>query len=475
MFQRSSWLLLAIVMVVCIPLAADEPGKIDRKRADLLRDLQAPEPLTHQRAIEQILLSRDATLLPELEQFLTLKDPSLRRRITMLVLRAFPDQSFDFFQRCLAADNVYSQEAAAHGLGFISDTRIAKILEPLLGNPERLLRVAAMRGLQSQILPQSQLAFRRVSGGEVEQTSKMIHCKELALDAIERAYQSNPTDADLSRTRLRLLDSRVSATSREKWISASAAAGKDVAGFRKLFNANDAWIGRARPPARLDYNFSMVNFASDSSKEIEIHAKVEDMESIRMMGYDLDRVIHLRTAADLLFCTPSGTLPELVSDSDSDSGVILLQVSGFPFRHAGIGLLNISYWEGTIRNADHARIHFDVDSGRIIEESIFDDSGQLLWKLEVKSWLEGGRYPAQIKLDMPGGRCGARAAHLRFDLTYQLSRGAWVLKQGTTIEVVDAEEEIRAHCEVDLLPSPESEVAPEDSSGQGSDAATPRE
>jgi len=475
LFQRSSWLLLAIVMVVCIPLAADEPGKIDRKRADLLRDLQAPEPLTHQRAIEQILLSRDATLLPELEQFLTLKDPSLRRRITMLVLRAFPDQSFDFFQRCLAADNVYSQEAAAHGLGFISDTRIAKILEPLLGNPERLLRVAAMRGLQSQILPQSQLAFRRVSGGEVEQTSKMIHCKELALDAIERAYQSNPTDGDLSRMRLRLLDSRNSATSREKWISASAAAGKDVAGFRKLFNANDAWIGRARPPARLDYNFSMVNFASDSNKEIEIHAKVEDMESIRMMGYDLDRVIHLRTAADLLFCTPSGTLPESVSDADSDSGVILLQVSGYPFRHAGIGLLNISYWEGTIRNADHARIHFDVDSGRFIKESIFDESGQLLWKLEVKSWLEGERYPAHIKLDMPGGRSGARAAHLRFDLTYQLSGGAWVLKEGTTREVVDAQEEIRAHCEVDLLPPPESEVAPEDSSGQGSDAANPRE
>jgi len=464
LFQRSSWLLLALALVVCLPLAGDEPGKIDRIRADLLRDLQAPEPPTHQRAVEQILLNRDATLLPDLEQFLTRKDSSLRRRITMLVLRAFPDQAFDFFARCLATDNVHSQEAAAHGFGYISDTRVAKILEPLLGHPERLLRVAAMRGLQSQILPQSQLAFRRVSG-----------CKVLALDAIERAYQSNPTDADLSRTRLRLLDSRVSATSREKWISASAAAGKDVADFRKLFKANEGWVGRARPPARLDYNFSMVNFASDSSKEIEIHAKVEDMESIRMMGYDLDRVIHLRTAADLLFCTPSGTLPELVSDSDSDSGVILLQVSGFPFRHAGIGLLNISYWEGTIRNADHARIHFDVDSGRIIEESIFDDSGQLLWKLEVKSWLEGGRYPAQIKLDMPGGRCGARAAHLRFDLTYQLSRGAWVLKQGTTIEVVDAEEEIRAHCEVDLLPSPESEVAPEDSSGQGSDAATPRE
>ncbi|MEE2858022.1 MAG: hypothetical protein VX949_11580 [Planctomycetota bacterium] len=475
LFQRGTFLLIAAVLVFGAPLAGDEPGKIDRQRADLLRDLQASEPPTHKRAMEQILLNRDAALLPELEKLLTLKDSSLRRRITMLVLRAFPDQAFDFFGRCLAADNVHSQEAAAHGFGFISDLRVAAILEPLLGSTNRVLKIAALRGFQSQIMPLAQSAFRRVAGGEAQDTAKMIECSNAALAAIERAHQSKPADGDLSRMRLRLLDSKNSSSARESWLSATAETGKDVAGFKKLFSANDSWIGRARPPARLDYNFSMVNFASDSNKEIEIHSTVEDMESLRMMGYDLDRVIHLRTASDLLFCTPSGTQPEMVSESGSANGVIRLQISSFPFRHAGIGLLNISYWEGTIRGADHAHIQFDLDSGRIIEESIFDESGKLLWKLVVQSWLPGHRYPAQLLLDMPGGRSGARAAHLRFELTYQLAKEAWVLKEGTTSEVVDAVAEIRAHGEVALLPAPEAVESAEDSSGQGSDAATPRE
>ncbi len=475
LFQRGTILWISVVLVVVLPLAADEPGKIDRKRTDLLRDLQAPEPSTHQRATEQILLHPDAEMLPELENLLTKKDPSLRRRITMLVVRAFPDHSFAFFKRCLAVDSVHSQEAAAHGFGYISDTRVAAILEPLLGNSNRLLRVAALRGLQGQIMPQAQIAFRRVTGVEAQVTAKMIECRDAARSAVERAYQSRPTDGDLARMRLRLLDSKHSSIARDNWLSERAKAGKEVDGFKKLFGANDSWIGRARPPARLDFNFSMVNFASDSTKEIEIHSSIEDIESLRMMGYDLDRVIRLRTASDLLFCTPSGTQPEVVSEDGSASGVILMQVSSFPFRHAGIGLLNISYWEGTIRGADHARIKFDTDSGRIIEEAIFDESGKLLWKLEVKSWLPGNRYPAHLLLDMPGGRSGARAVHLQFDLTYQLSKDAWILKEGTTNEILAAGEEIRAHGEVVLLPAPEPAEAPEDSSGQGSDAATPRE
>jgi hypothetical protein len=277
---------------------------------------------------------------------------------------------------------------------------------------------------------------------------------------------------------LRLSDSSMGDVFRDRWIKEQPAAKH----LEKIFNANGRWIGRPAVAGHYDYQLSMVNFDADSSKEIVIHATPSQIELLRSMGYDLDRVMHLRTAADLFFTIPDQVKAVIAPIEENSPIELEIQISSFPIRHAGIGLLNIAYWEGRVDKASKAFLRFDQDSGRLLSESIRNDAGQELWKLEVVDWIEDQPFPRSVAINFPVAQIGGRNAHLKVDIEFQHRNDCWLLKTAqTTEQLPDGSSEIRAYGEVSWLASPEDSTSPEggeeedSSSGQGSDAGKPRE
>ncbi|MDE0960511.1 MAG: hypothetical protein OSB09_07000 [Planctomycetota bacterium] len=471
------WILVALIAGLFCH-SASIAGKDCRIDDDILQQLLSVDPQEHEAAMQEVVRHPDLDLLPAFREILTRKDSSLRRRITMLVIRAYPDHAFSFFQNCFEPFDLHRQEAATHGIGFLVDSRVTVELEKLLQSTHREIRVAALRSLQMQCRSITMAAFKRVSGSSQGKTTEIaLACRQRALKVLERSHQSAPTDPDLIQAWSRWVDSSLASVSRNRWTSSLDQESPMATGSLALFNANKDWLGRVRPSARLDYQFSMVNLFSASTKEITIHSSIEDIETLRAMAYDLDRVIHFRSASDLLFNHPAVLSPRWVDDSEPEISSLSFSISGHPMPHAGIGLLNISYWEGKLQGASRATVRFQRGSGRFIDETVYDEKGRELWKMEVLSWLEGGRLPEKISIDIPAAQVGARKIHLRLDLRFQLAAGQWLLAEGKTYERIQPDEqELRAYCEVELLtdPTPDPDPVDADSSGQGSTAGSPR-
>jgi hypothetical protein len=303
-----------------------------------------------------------------------------------------------------------------------------------------------------------------------------------AMKVLLRSCLKSPADPDLMQAWGKWANSSITSSSRKRWISSLEPESPLATSAAILFESNENWLGRVAPSAGLDYQFSMVNLVSDSTKEIIIHASSSDIENLRSLSYDLDRVIHLRTASDLLFINPSSLSPRWLAGSDPEIASLVFNISGQSFLHAGIGLLNISYWEGRVQNAHQATVRFAGDSGRFLDETVTDEAGQQLWKLKVQSWFEGGHFPESISIYMTGAQVGTRKTHLRLELKFQQVNGQWLLAEGKTFERTESgEEELRAYCEVEPLslptpsPVPGEEEPSDDASGQGSTAGSPRE
>ena len=303
-----------------------------------------------------------------------------------------------------------------------------------------------------------------------------------AMKVLQKSRLNSPTDPDLMQAWAKWANSTISSNARKLWISSLEPETPLAIAASTLFESNENWLGRVAPSAGLDYQFSMVNLVSDSTKEITIHASASDIENLRSLSYDLDRVIHLRTASDLLFINPSALSPRWLAGTDPEIASLVFNISGQSFLHAGIGLLNISYWEGRVQNAHQAIVRFARGSGRFLDETITDETGQQLWKMKVESWFDGGHFPENISIHMTGAQVGNRKTHLRLELKFQQVKGQWLLAEGKTFERTESgEEEFRAYCEVEPLslpvpsPAPEEEDSSDDASGQGSTAGSPRE
>ena len=483
---RTLFVCTLLLFVISGPCSAIDAGNDDQaRREELVKNLQILDPKVSMQAFDRIAVEGDPEFLPLLRPVLEQKDQATRRMVVLLVTRGFQQYAYDFFQEVLSSGNEHAREAAVHGLGMILDVRVPDQLVPFLLDPVRKMRVASLRGFFSQVMPAVRGAMSQVVGQQISIPPQASSCRQAALGAISTARVTQPDDPDIVNMYLRIADSSMGKTIRERWATAHPSAKL----FEKIFKANDRWIGRPAVAGSYDYQLSMVNLNADSSKEIEIHATPLQVELLRAMGYDLDRVMHLRTAADLLFTIPDQVkavvrTPKKSSDASVKSPVeIELQISSFPFRHAGIGLLNIAYWEGRVDSASKAILRFEQDSGRLVSESIRDAAGKELWKLEVIDWIDDQPFPRVINLDFPVAQIGGRKAHLKIQLDFQQRNDCWLLKTAQTFEILaDGTSEIRAYGEVSWLASAEpvedSSAAEEgegSSSGQGSEAENPRE
>ncbi|MGE4632045.1 MAG: HEAT repeat domain-containing protein [Planctomycetota bacterium] len=455
---------------------------------ELLEQLKNPDRKIQQEALQTILIRPDPALLPGLMAILNDPDPGLRRQITLLVLRAYPDHCFKFFQEALGGLGTPRREAAAYGLGLIDDPRVVALLEAAAVDPDSTVQMAALRGLQSLIRAQLPVIFRRVSGNHIDTATSSSSTARSALSVLNRLAQAQPHNNNLQAARLRCLDPEFAAQNRNHWLENLALPDHRLQQLRGIFATNQSWLGRTTPPKPLRYQFSMFNLVSGSSKGISIDANVSDIATLRALDYDLDRVIHLRIASDLWFNIPDALEPEIeFSENHVD---ISFKIERFPLRHAGIGLLNISYWESKI-SGGAALLRFDAKSFRLIEETIHDADGKTIWKLTVPAWFEEiTTMPQQINIDIPGGRVGAKLAHLKLTLKFQHKASQWLLARAKTVEITTQGEQDRAYCEVELLPSAAAEPAAggagsdksssppgsadDSDSGQGSSAGSPR-
>ncbi|MGE4601362.1 MAG: HEAT repeat domain-containing protein, partial [Planctomycetota bacterium] len=125
-----SWLLLTGLQdPVSDPSGVASPAPVSSD-IELLERLKNPDQKIRQEALQSILNDPDPALLPGLMAILNDPDPMLRRQVTLLVLKSYPDSCFVFFRQALGGQGIPRREAAAYALGMIEDPRVV----PLLGS-----------------------------------------------------------------------------------------------------------------------------------------------------------------------------------------------------------------------------------------------------------------------------------------------------------------------------------------------------
>ncbi|MGE4619036.1 MAG: HEAT repeat domain-containing protein [Planctomycetota bacterium] len=446
-------LILSCVFSVTVqnptPITDDLP-ELSKPLREILNQLTSTDIKVRQQAMQTVLQSPDPALLPYLKNDLNDPDPSNRRQLTMFILRAFPDHSFQHFKQWLSEDGIHRREASAHALGYIHDMRVLPLLKTAIEDPNEKIQIAALRALQSLARIDLPLAFKRVSSQQTTSTEQNPQIRAEAVSLLNLKGRSNPTNLNLQTARLRCIDSSSAKENRTSWVHSLSDHPSTQILYQNIFDTNQHWLGRYPVAKPLHYNFSMLNAVAGTSKEIAISANVEDIEALRSLDYDLDRVIHLRLASDLLFNIPAAVEPTIKATDDSI--VVDFEIDGFPFRHAGIGLLNISYWESRIQQGHSAHLRFDRTTYRLLEETIKDATGNTLWVVTTPTWLEGpGNVPMQIDIDMPGGNVGAKLKHLKMALKFQNHLSGWLLHEAQTNEVTAEGNELRAYCEVTAI------------------------
>jgi len=485
--------LILAVLVLTVgqdPVPADSSPPLSSDHLELLESLKSPSQDQLQKALQTILNDPDPLLLPGLNALLNEPEPALRRHITLLVLRAYPDHAFPFFRDALAGPGIHRREAAAHALGRISDQRVIPLLAASVADPDSRIHVAALRGLQSLIRSDLPVVFRRVASPGTTPEQEIGQVPRSARTTLNQLGQTRPDDTNLQIARLRCLDSKLARDNRTAWLANLDLVPAQLKILETFFDHHNKWLGRTKPAKPLRYHFSMLNAVSGSSKDIDINASIADTDSLRTLDYDLDRVIHLRLATDLFFNIPAALSPRI--DFSSEHVDVQFKIDQFPVRHAGIGLLNISYWESRVLDAFTGHLRFDPISFRLLEETIQDFQGKVLWRVTIPKWFEHQpEVPQQILIDIPGGRVGANDTHLKLDLNFLLHDQVWLLNEASAVEVTAEGEQLRAYCEVSLDSSEEGETstgegdggesadpagsATESDSGQGSRAGSPRE
>ena len=442
--------------------------------------------------LAEIVLNPLKELLPRLLPLMEKNEGRTRQVVTMLVIEAFPAERIDFFSSCLESETVYAREAAVYGLARTPDAQVLDLIVTRFSDESPVVRSATLRALQTLVRPPSAPLFDDILG-EKNASSVPLHPGALnAQNAIRKALKTPVLRNDLRGlwTKLADVDSCIFAQS---YFLNAPEQSPYKSEISKLLQHSNRWLGKPKSSSPIAYQFSMINVPSGSSKVIDIDATAEEIKLTRLLEYHLDRVIHLRLAADLWIQAPS-LFAGSVSVSE-DRVEVEFDLTGAPSLYAGVGALNISYWEGRPEGAQTAKILFDKSTGRFLSESILDSLGNEIWVARVSEWLgEGIEKPAQLIIRMPSAAVGAMKIPLKVTANFTQNSGNWILTDAESVSDLGngKPEEIKARAEVQVKTSasaqrgtepaaepaaePVGEASTEESdSGQGSTAGSPRE
>lgn len=444
------------------------------------------DPARRQEALRLILSPENSEVLPHLMPLMELSDESARRDITLAILSRAPDRAADFFISALAPGSLDRREAAVHGLGRSGDSRTVSILQPYLTVEEPRLRQAALRGFISVIR-------EAVGGALMRATGRMVPRKPGDLQKLEEVRQAlltaraKPGDhTELSIVLRKIVDTTTCKGLVDGFLESieddRSQLRDTLSGIR---SRNHRWLGRPDSNYRdFSYTFTMENRMAGAVKQVEISADSLDVADLFFWGYDLNRVCRLKFASDLLLIDPAGCSPE-ITRMEGKPAQLRLQIPDREVFRAGIGILNIAYWEAVIANGKTSVIDFDPVRFRITGESIFDSDGKLLIRTTFSDWQElpdRSETPGTVVSDLFSCQIAGKERNLRFRCAFQMTEGNWFLRSAETEEILDDSGELRALGSVGSLTltplaPPQSEKDGESNSesrGQGSRAGSPR-
>jgi len=474
---------LKIVLLLILPWgyfnnslpAQSPPNNSDIDKNSIVKDLISENSERSRQAVEKIRQSKDPAWLEELAPLLEKQEGRARQIVTMLVLGVFPDKAFDFFKSAANGESVSAREAAMYGFARIPAAAVVDELLEGLNDPEKEVRGAALRGIQLVVRPETSLLFPAVLTSDASPLPKT----HPGMDYLQQKLRKpmNPT------TRKMMKSTWHEIATRETHLAVQDLYLKNISNeahretLYRIFDSARNWTSKPPASENLGYDFSMVNLVAGSSKDIRIDASPVEISLIRHLDYHLDRGIHLRMAVDLWMQSP-----DLFSTSiKSENGMthVDLDLSTSPDLNAGVGCLNIAYWQGRVNSCQRATLIFDSESGRFVSESGYDSNGSKVWEAHVKSWIEGDPdLPKIIEVSMPRGQVGARQYHLAFKAEFGKLNQQWHLVQATMNEWAPdpagtAIPELRALAEVSIDPAQGSSA--DSNSGQGSKGSSPRE
>ena len=418
-------------------ITPDLPGQkaTDQKipdTAQVIADLISEDNTKSRNAASLIQKSRDPKWLDHLSPLLESSQGRSRQIVTMLVLGVYPDQATDFFRRSSRSESVFAREASMYGFARISQPEMADLLLQGVEDSDGTVRNAALRGLQwicrpngTQLIPALQSAESLpLAGSHPARPQLQDRLSALTITQNLKSWRGIWQDVALRRTILAVQD-RYSRSQVEDLRS----------DLDRIFKTNNQWSAKPPQSQTLRYDFSMVNIVAGSSKDIRIDATPEEVALTRLLGYDLDRCVPIRLAVDHWLEAPHLYTAKI---SIKDPQVLVeIDLTGAPALYAGVGLLNISYWQSRVSTGASAVLTFDRKTGRWIQETVRDSSGRVVWEANASSWLESERsQPGQILIQMPEGQVGAQRYSLSFEAKFSSTKGIGHLTQATMTERV---------------------------------------
>ena len=447
-------LLWLISTLACsFPVVGQDPAKTLPATPDqVISDLISDNETKSRNAALQIRNSADQNWLPRLAPLLESPQGRSRQIVTMLVLGVYPDKAFDFFSDAALSKSVFAREAAMYGFARVSAPTVVEPLFTGTVDPDDTVRNAALRGLQLICRPNGAQLFTAL------QTS--LESPLTNRHPAEQKLQSQLSDLDFSRYSQQWKSVWQDLVSRETILSIQSRyldSVKDpsvAAALKKSFESNNSWAAKPLHQKNLNYNFSMVNLVAGSSKEISISATPEEIARTRFLGYDLDRAVQLRLALDLWLQAPHlYTKSAQISD-----GKLLVEIDldGSPGLLAGVGLLNISYWQSRVSSGRSGSLAFDAKTGAWLSEDVKDSNAKVVWTAKSSFEKENaGLQPISISIQMPEGQVGAKRYDLEFKAEFTNTSGIHHLTRATMHEkkkdeTGDLPPELRALAELTL-------------------------
>ncbi len=428
--------------------AKTSPGKPDQVIADLISDNETKS----RNAALQIRNSADQNWLPRLAPLLESPQGRSRQIVTMLVLGIYPDKAFDFFSKAATSESVFAREAAMYGLARVPATTVIAPLFQGTNDTHETVRNAALRGLQLICRPNGAQLFTALQSRD-ESPLASRHPAESSLqeqlsglDFSRHSQQWKAVWQDLaSRKTILSIQSRYLRSIEDQSLATA---------LGKVFATNNSWAAKPVLQKDLNYAFSMVNLVAGSSKEITIAATPDEIDRTRFLGYDLDRAVQMRLAVDLWLQAPH-LYARTVQISD---GKLLIEIdlNGSPGLLAGVGLLNISYWQCRLASGKTGTIIFDSNTGAWLAEEVKDSKGKLAWKAESTFEDNATEFePTAILIQMPEGQVGAKRYDLEFKAEFAKTAGVHHLVRATMHENIpddsgDSPPQLRALAELTL-------------------------
>ena len=424
------------------------PDTPDQVIADLISDNETKS----RNAALQIRNSADQNWLPRLAPLLESPQGRSRQIVTMLVLGIYPDKAFEFFSKAANSKSVFSREAAMYGLARIPAMNVIDPLFQGSNDTDETVRNAALRGLQLICRPNGAQLFTALQTRNDSPLASRhpgeskLQDQLSGLDYSRHPQQWKMVWQDLaSRRTILSIQSRYLKSIEDQSLATA---------LKNAFAVNNTWAAKPVIQNDLNYAFSMVNLVAGSSKEITIAATPDEIERTRFLGYDLDRAVQMRLAVDLWLQAPH--LYGRTAQISDGKLLVEIDLDGSPGLLAGVGLLNISYWQSRISSGKTGTIVFDANTGAWIGEEVKDSNGKPVWKAESTLANNTTEFkPTAILIQMPEGQVGAKRYDLEFKAEFANSAGVHHLVRATMHENTsgasgDSPPQLRALAELTL-------------------------